>query len=163
MQLRNSFIWIISVLLMAGCTQSEANNGTKVAKQDTTQKEWALVVHGGAGAISKDKPDSVKKAYKNDIDKALSICEAVLSEGGSSLDAVESVDNYVEDHRRFSARKGAVYTHHGNLELGAAIIAGNKRKAGTITGVTTVKNPISLSRLVMVESQHVMFAAKGAE
>jgi|SRR5699024_3244398 len=163
MQLRNSFIWIISVLLMAGCTQSEANNGTKVAKQDTTQKEWALVVHGGAGAISKDKPDSVKKAYKNDIDKALSIGEDILSEGGSSLDAVESVINYLEDNPRFNAGKGAVYTHDGNHELDAAIMAGNKRKAGTITGVTTVKNPISLARLVMEESKHVMFAAKGAE
>ncbi|MDX1671023.1 MAG: isoaspartyl peptidase/L-asparaginase, partial [Balneolaceae bacterium] len=36
-------------------------------------------------------------------------------------------------------------------------------EAGTITGVKTVKNPISLARYVMENSKHVMFAAGGAE
>ena len=34
---------------------------------------------------------------------------------------------------------------------------------GAITGVTTVKNPISLARHVMENTKHVMFSGEGAE
>lgn len=148
------------VTLFVGCAQS---GDRQELKQDTTKKEWALVLHGGAGTISKDKPDSVVKAYKNDLDKALSIGEEILKEGGSSLDAVENVINYLENNPKFNAGKGAVFTHEGGHELDAAFMVGNSREAGTITGVKTVKNPISLARLVMENSKHVMFAGEGAE
>lgn len=155
----NNMIWALVVLLFAGCTAGESSD----IEQDTTKKEWAIVIHGGAGAISKDKPDSVKQAYKEDLDEALSIGEEILANGGSALDAVESVINYMENNPRFNAGKGAVYTHEGRHEMDAAIMIGNTREAGTITGVTTVKNPISLARKVMEESKHVMFAGEGAE
>ncbi|HET6528466.1 MAG TPA: isoaspartyl peptidase/L-asparaginase [Balneolaceae bacterium] len=155
----NNMIWALVVLLFAGCAASESSD----MEQDTTKKEWAIVIHGGAGAISKDKPDSVKQAYKEDLDEALSIGEEILANGGSALDAVESVINYMENNPRFNAGKGAVYTHEGRHEMDAAIMIGNTRQAGAITGVTTVKNPISLARKVMEESKHVMFAGEGAE
>lgn len=161
----------LMLMLFAACTTSQGvtaevqpvETEPKTAQPDTTAKEWAIVIHGGAGAISKDKPDSVKQAYKNDLDEALSIGEKILANGGSSLDAVESVINYMENNPRFNAGKGAVYTHEGRHELDAAIMIGNTREAGAITGVTTVKNPISLARKVMEESRHVMFSGKGAE
>src|SRR5699024_9474598 len=153
-----------SLLIAAGCTQPpQQEESGQASKQDSTKKEWALVIHGGAGAISKDKPDSVKQAYKNDLDEALSVGEKILGEGGSALDAVESVINYLEDNPRFNAGKGVVVTHDGGHELDAAIMVGNTGNAGAITGVTTVKNPISLARLVMENSKHIMFASEGAE
>lgn len=148
---------ILALLLIVGCTASEDQQN----QQD--RKDWALVIHGGAGAISEDRPDSVKEAYFNDLDEAVSIGEEILADGGSSLDAVESVINYLEDNPRFNAGKGAVFTHDGEHELDAAIMIGNTREAGTITGVKTIKNPISLARLVMENSEHIMFAADGAE
>lgn len=154
------FIGLLTIVVFVSCTQS---SGEETSKQDTTQKDWALVLHGGAGTISKDKPDSVVKAYKQDLNEALSIGEEILKNGGSSLDAVESVINYLENNPKFNAGKGAVFTHDGDHELDAAIMAGNTREAGTITGVTSVKNPISLARLVMENSKHVMFAGEGAE
>ena len=39
----------------------------------------------------------------------------------------------------------------------------NDHNAGAITGVTTVKNPISLARHVMENTKHVMFSGEGAE
>jgi len=149
-------IFVMAMGLMLGCS----NTGNQ---QDTTKKDWALVIHGGAGTISKDKPDSVVTAYQNDLNEALSIGEDILADDGSALDAVESTINYMEDNPRFNAGKGAVFTHDGGHELDAAIMVGNSREAGTITGVKTVKNPISLARIVMENSKHVMFAGDGAE
>ena len=151
----------VAILVFVGCQQSDSQQ--EAAERDTTKKDWAIAIHGGAGTISKDKPDSVVKAYKADLDEALSIGEEILKNGGSSIDAVESVINYLENNRRFNAGKGAVFTHDGGHELDAAIMVGNTREAGAITGVRTVKNPISLARMVMEESKHVMFAAEGAE
>jgi beta-aspartyl-peptidase (threonine type) len=156
MKLKKSLILALVMGVMLGCS----NTGNQ---QDTTKKDWALVIHGGAGTISKDKPDSVVTAYENDLGETLSIGEEILANGGSALDAVEQTINYMENNPKFNAGKGAVFTHDGGHELDAAIMVGNNREAGTITGVKTVKNPISLARLVMENSEHVMFAGDGAE
>lgn len=161
MGLGRKFIWILIIGITVGC--SNLGDQETNVQQDTTKKDWALVLHGGAGAISQDRADSVKQAYLDDLDEALSIGEDILKEGGSSLDAVESVINYLENNPKFNAGKGAVFTHEGGHELDAAFMVGNTREAGTITGVKTIKNPISLARLVMENSKHVMFAGDGAE
>lgn len=163
MGLGRKLICLLIIGITAGCSGMESGEEPLSARQDTTKKDWALVIHGGAGAISQDRADSVKQAYFEDLDEALSIGEEILKNGGSSLDAVESVINYLEDNPKFNAGKGAVYTHDGGHELDAAIMVGNTRQAGTITGVKTIKNPISLARLVMENSKHVMFAGAGAE
>ncbi|MDR8393478.1 isoaspartyl peptidase/L-asparaginase [Aliifodinibius sp. S!AR15-10] len=127
------------------------------------QKAWAIAIHGGAGTISKNQPDSVVQEYRAALNEALSIGKKILSNGGSSVDAVEKTINYLEDNPLFNAGKGSVFTHEGKHELDAAIMIGNTRQAGAVTGVRTVKNPISLARLVMEKSKHVMFATEGAE
>jgi beta-aspartyl-peptidase (threonine type) len=40
---------------------------------------------------------------------------------------------------------------------------GQTLKAGSVTGLTTVKNPITLARAVMEKSPHVMMIGGGAE
>lgn len=160
-------LWVVLLTLIAAAC---AGNGEEKQARDTEwepgsqeKKEWAIVIHGGAGTISKDLPDSVKQAYMNDLDEALSIGEKILEEGGESVDAVEQVINYLENNPKFNAGKGAVFTSEGGHELDAAIMVGNTREAGAVTGVKTVKNPISLARLVMENSKHIMFAGEGAE
>lgn len=155
---------IAIIALFVGCQKSSNQDQKEGAiSEDTTKKDWALVIHGGAGVISKNMPDSVKKVYQQDLDEALTIGENILQGGGAAVDAVEEVINYLENNPKFNAGKGAVFTHEGSHELDAAIMIGNRRKAGTITGVKTVKNPISLARLVMENSKHIMFAGEGAE
>ncbi|XP_011074409.1 probable isoaspartyl peptidase/L-asparaginase 2 [Sesamum indicum] len=45
----------------------------------------------------------------------------------------------------------------------ASIMDGSGRRCGAVSGVTTVKNPISLARLVMEKSPHSYLAFSGAE
>lgn len=127
------------------------------------QTEWSLALHGGAGVISKDLPDSIKQLYYEGLEEALAVGENVLSEGGSALDAVEATVRSLENNPLFNAGRGAVYTSEGDHELDAAIMDGSTLAAGAVTGVTTVKNPISLARKVMTDSRHIFFSGAGAE
>jgi beta-aspartyl-peptidase (threonine type) len=46
--------------------------------------------------------------------------------------------------------------------MDASIMEGSKRNAGAITLVHNIKNPISLAKLVMEKSEHVMLGGEGA-
>lgn len=132
------------------------------AKSDTP-KEWAIALHGGAGYVSPDMPEARRVAYEEALHEALAIGSQILDEGGSSLDAVEATVRFLEDHELFNAGKGAVFTAEGRNELDAAIMDGHMMQAGAVTGVTTVKNPVTLARRVMTDSRHVFFSGDGAE
>lgn len=47
--------------------------------------------------------------------------------------------------------------------MDAAIMDGNTLQAGSVALVSGVRNPISLARLVMEKSDHVILASNGAE
>ncbi len=81
---------------------------------------------------------------------------------GSALDAVEKTIRTMEDNPLFNAGKGAVFTHDGKNELDAAIMDGSNLAAGSVAGVTDIKNPITAARYVMTNSPHVMLTGAGA-
>ena len=157
-KLTNAFWTFTAVVLTAalfftGCSDA----------QETERIEWAVALHGGAGTISKDLPDSIRQQYYDGLEQAVRTGELVLRDGGSALDAVEQVVRNLENNPLFNAGKGAVFTSEGTHELDAAIMDGSTFEAGAITGVTTVKNPVSLARNVMNESKHIFFSGQGAE
>ncbi|HEJ9484725.1 MULTISPECIES: isoaspartyl peptidase/L-asparaginase family protein [Proteus] len=123
-----------------------------------------LVIHGGAGTITKDTitPEQ-EKEYKEKLTEALNAGYAVLNSGGTSIEAVQKSINVMEDSPLFNAGKGAVFTHDGRNELDASIMDGKTRKAGAVAGVTTVKNPINAAIAVMEKSPHVMMVSNGAD
>lgn len=124
----------------------------------------ALVIHGGAGFVPKDSiSEEERRAYHAALNRALDAGNAVLKRGGSALDAVTAVVVVLEDAPQFNAGKGAVFNAKGGHELDAAIMEGHSRRAGSVAGVTTIKNPIKLARTVMEHSAHVMLAGAGAE
>lgn len=125
--------------------------------------KYTIVIHGGAGGFPNDAPDSLKQLYLNSLTEALTIGKNILANGGSSLDAVEKVINYLEDNPLFNAGRGAVFTSEGKHELDASIMLGKDLTTGAAAGVTIIKNPISLARLVMEKTEHVLFAGKGAD
>src|SRR2546421_13095271 len=128
------------------------------------QSKPMLVMHGGAGTITRaTMTPEMEKQYREKLEEALRAGHAVLMKGGSSLDAVEASIRILEDSPLFNAGKGAVFTHDGKNEMDAAIMNGKTMAAGSVAGITIVKNPISAARAVMEKSQHVMMAGRGAE
>ena len=123
-----------------------------------------LVIHGGAGTIIRANMSAeAEKQYRAGLEEALRTGHAVLTKGGSSVDAVEAAVRVMEDNPLFNAGKGAVFTHEGRNELDAAIMEGKTKMAGSVAGVTIIKNPITAARAVMEKSKHVMMVGRGAE
>ena len=126
--------------------------------------KYGLAIHGGAGMILKSNMTPEKETeYIQKLNDALQTGYKILENGGSSLDAVVAVINIMEDSPLFNAGKGAVLTEKGVAELDASIMDGKTLKAGAVAGIKHVKNPITLARLVMDKSPHVMMIGEGAE
>src|SRR5690349_18661735 len=125
---------------------------------------WQLVIHGGAGAMrpKHGDPDHHEKAREG-LHAALDAGAAILSGGGSALDAVEASVRALEDDPCFNAGRGSVLTSEGVVELDAAIMDGRDRRAGAVAGLTTTRTPISLARRLMEEGPHVFLSGKGAD
>ena len=128
-----------------------------------TEGRYTIVVHGGAGYISPDINRVDKNAYLQALSVALNIGKKILESRGTSLDAVEQVIRFFEDDSLFNAGKGAVFTAEGTHELDASIMNGRDLSCGAVAGVKIIKNPISLARLVMEKTPHVLFAGEGAD
>lgn len=133
-------------------------------KKQLTNKNFALVIHGGAGTIlKKDMTPELEKEYTNKLNEALQAGYDTLSKGGTSIDAVVVSIKILEDSPLFNAGKGSVFTADGKNEMDASIMDGNTLMAGAVAGVRTIKNPIEAARCVMEKSQHVMMIGAGAE
>ncbi|HYE79026.1 MAG TPA: isoaspartyl peptidase/L-asparaginase [bacterium] len=125
---------------------------------------FSLALHGGAGTIPRHSLDpDLELTYKQALQEALDLGYAVLARGGAALDAVEAAVRALEDCPLFNAGRGAVFNHEGTHELDASIMDGRGRAAGAVASVRGVMNPITLARLVMEQSEHVILMGAGAE
>ncbi|MDH4105407.1 MAG: isoaspartyl peptidase/L-asparaginase [Gammaproteobacteria bacterium] len=123
-----------------------------------------IAVHGGAGDIPPAELTPEREAaYHAGLERALRAGESILAAGGASLDAVVAAVRVLEDDPLFNAGHGAVIAANGICELDAAVMDGRDLRAGAVTGVRHVRNPVSLARLVMERSPHVMLSGLGAE
>jgi len=130
---------------------------------EKTNNPFGLVIHGGAGKITKEKMTPEKeKAYTKKLQEALDAGYAILESGGTSLDTVEMVIRILENSPLFNAGKGAVFTYDEKNELDASIMDGETLNAGAVSGISGIKNPITLARAIMEQSPHVMLSGEGA-
>ncbi|MGP7795847.1 isoaspartyl peptidase/L-asparaginase family protein [Sphingomonas sp. CLY1604] len=125
---------------------------------------WSLVIHGGAGSIERHRLTPEQDAgVRAALALALDRGGAILSAGGSALDAVEAAVQVLEDDPHFNAGRGAAFGRDGTIELDAAIMDGHHRAAGAAAGLTTTRSPVALARRVMEASPHVLLSGTGAE
>jgi beta-aspartyl-peptidase (threonine type) len=119
----------------------------------------SLIVHGGAWNI----PDDAVEAHRAGVAAALAIGWNVLRSGGSSVDAVEQSLRSLEDNGTFDAGCGSHFNAEGVVELDASIMNGKTFRCGAVGAVQRVKNPITLARKIMEDSEHILLVAEGAE
>lgn len=152
------FRTILLGTLLAVTLQAQA-----ASAQDRPKVEFAIAIHGGAGVEPARLTEDQKLLHTAALERALETGRKILAEGGTAMDAVEQTIRVLEDDPLYNAGKGAVFNSAGQHELDASIMDGQTTKAGAVAGVTTVKNPISLARLVMTETRHVLLQGDGAE
>lgn len=86
----------------------------------------------------------------------------VLANGGHSLDAVETGVRVPEgDPNIITVGKGGIPDASGKVTLDACIMD-EKGRAGSVTYLQHIVHPVSVARLVMEKTPHVMLSGKGA-
>jgi beta-aspartyl-peptidase (threonine type) len=118
----------------------------------------ALIVHGGAWAI----PDAAVEAHRRGVEAALAAGWDVIERGGAALDAVEAAVRLMEDDPTFDAGTGSMLNREGEVELDAIVMRGEDLAAGAVAAVRRVRNPVSLARLVLERTEHVLLVGPGA-
>lgn len=134
-----------------------------VMHAEENEPRWALAVHGGAGS-SPSRTDAERNIAKHDgLQRALLAGKEVLAKGGSSLDAVEAAVRILEDDPVFNAGRGAVLNSQGLAELDASIMDGRTRRCGAVASATRTRNPVTVARLVMENTRHVLLGGDGVD
>jgi len=123
-----------------------------------------IAIHGGAGTITRAAMDANReREYTTALEQVLLAGQRVLADGGSALDAVTEAVRLLEECPLFNAGRGAVLTNAGTYELDAAVMNGATLDTGAVACVKRVRNPVLAARAVLEHSEHVLFAAEGAE
>lgn len=163
---RRGFL-ISGAALATGLSAAPAGAETAAPEPDgsaSAVRNVVLAVHGGAGSLPRGSitPEQ-ERAYRTALETAVRTGFNAINEGRPCLDAVELAVRVLEDDPNFNAGKGAVFNTDGEQELDASIMNGKDQRSGAVAGVHNTKNPISLARMVMERSRHVMMAGRGAD
>ncbi|KAG8854583.1 hypothetical protein FRB96_007453 [Tulasnella sp. 330] len=129
--------------------QSRASYGRKKASP-------TLVIHGGAGTMSKagSTPEQREK-YRAALKESLRVGHSVLQSGGEALDACVAAVAYMEDCPLFNCAKGAVFNTAGKNELECSVML-SKPPA------THPEIPASRRGLALALLRHVQNPSKAA-
>jgi beta-aspartyl-peptidase (threonine type) len=119
------------------------------------KRTCAIVCHGGAGGIN------FPRRRANGLIKATSIGYGILTQGGSSLDAVQRAIEILEDTSIFNAGTGSSLNLAGVAEMDAALMTSDMRFGG-VGAIADVKNPIAVARLVMDKTDHLLLCGDQA-
>jgi len=124
----------------------------------------SIAIHGGAGTLLSSQMTAEKeKDYKKALEDALREGIKIVENGGSAIDAAIAAVISMEDSPLFNAGKGSVFTNEGKHEMDASIMCGKTLEAGAVAAVRNIKNPISLAKVVMQHSDHIILSGKGAK
>lgn len=157
---KNNFVFFGLVALIISCKPAQE----KEMPAEKPERKIAVVIHGGAGNITREGIDSISEAaYRERLNAALDTAYSILESGGESSQAVLAAITLMENSPLFNAGKGAVFTSTEENELDASIMRGDDLNAGAVAGVKTIKNPILAAYEVMLNSPHVMLVRGGAE
>ncbi len=122
----------------------------------------------GAAAVAMSNASAVESSpiFVNtwsDSFPHLKIAGEVFAKSGSLMDAVEKAINAVEDDPSIhTVGYGGYPNADGEVELDAAIMNGTTHRAGSVCSLHTIKNPISVARALMENTQHTTIAGAGA-
>ena len=136
-----------------------------VAAQDAPEADpVVLVIHGGAGTITKaNMTDEREASIRAALETALRAGHAEIEAGQPALDAVVAAIQVLEDDPQFNSGRGGVFAADGTVRHDASIMDGATGMAGASSNTQHVRHPISLARAVMEASPHVLLTAEGAE
>ncbi|MCS7153625.1 MAG: isoaspartyl peptidase/L-asparaginase [Bacteroidia bacterium] len=124
----------------------------------------AVAIHGGAGNLTPHTlPTSKVQEHEAYLKSVVEEAYHLLEEGRLALEVVEIAVRRLEDAGYFNAGRGAVLNEKGFVQLDASIMDGKTRRSGAVAAVRATGNPVTLARLVMERTNHVLIVGEGAD
>ncbi len=111
-----------------------------------------ILAHGGAGRRA------MSPRQASCLSEALAAGHAILRQGGDALLAVEHTISVLEASGLFNAGRGAKRQLDGIQRMDASIMEGADLEAGAVASLEGFVHPITVARLVMEETSHVLLA-----
>ena len=121
----------------------------------------AIAIHGGAGPGSNYIKEH-RQEYESHLREVIDAAYKLLKNGGTAVDAVEAAVRLMEENELFNAGRGSAINSKGEVEMDASIMDGAKISAGAVSMVKNVKHPVTLAKLVMLDTSHVLLSGAGA-
>jgi beta-aspartyl-peptidase (threonine type) len=121
----------------------------------------ALAIHGGARKDSAFIRDHYSD-YELALREAATVAFSKLKKGKHALDAAEAAVVYMEDNVLFNAGRGSAINSVGKVEMDASIMEGKDLRCGAVTLLQNVRNPVSLAKIILEESKHILLGGEGA-
>jgi len=95
--------------------------------------------------------------------EATRLAYQMMRDGADPVDAVVAGVNLVEnDPNDTSVGYGGLPNELGVVELDAAVMHGPSHQAGSVASLRNIKNPASVAKLVMRQTDHVLLVGEGA-
>jgi isoaspartyl peptidase/L-asparaginase-like protein (Ntn-hydrolase superfamily) len=120
---------------------------------------FTLMLHGGL----LDHEEELGPDHRALFKRLLESGREHLAKGGSALDVVVDSIAAMEDSGILNAGKGSIVNAAGFTETDASLMDGRSGRSGAVAAMQRLKNPIKASRLVMDETEHVLFAGTNGE
>ncbi|MGH9947694.1 MAG: isoaspartyl peptidase/L-asparaginase family protein [Pyrinomonadaceae bacterium] len=86
----------------------------------------------------------------------------ILKKSGKALDAVEAAGRAIEDEPSCCVGLAAWPDRDGKVTLDSCIMSGNG-ECGAVSFLERIKHPVSVARLVMEKTPHVLLSGEGAQ
>jgi beta-aspartyl-peptidase (threonine type) len=125
----------------------------------TTSPTYSLGIHGGAGASRKIDYARVRAHLRESVE----LGRNMLARGDQAIDVACAVVAEMEQSGLYVAGRGASPNRNGDYELDACVMEGKSRSAGSAAALRGFKSPVSVARLIMDRTPHVMLCGPGAE
>lgn len=125
------------------------------------ERHNAIILHGGAGDISRlsqDTMDALSRSMDNIAKRGF---EALREK--NAVEGVQEAVKSLEDSGLFNAGIGSVLTLSGDIEMDAAIMDGRSLSCGAVGAIRNVRNPIMVARKVLDETDHSLLVGSMAE
>ncbi|XP_046844130.1 serine/threonine-protein kinase/endoribonuclease ire-1-like isoform X2 [Xenia sp. Carnegie-2017] len=120
----------------------------------------AIIVIGGV--YSNRIKEHISNEYLEKLKESAREGYAVLTNGGTAVDAVEKAVSILESSDLFMIGRGSPLNSEGEVECDAMIMDGHTLNTGAVISGRNFKNPVCLARKIMEDTPHSALSGDGA-
>jgi beta-aspartyl-peptidase (threonine type) len=128
------------------------------------QKPIACAIHGGAGALAKNKYSAAEIAESMSVlSHLIVLAKSQLENGARAMAVALEIIVQMEDHPIFNAGRGSVLNADGEVEMDASVMDTHDVIAAGVSGLKSIRHPVLAAFELAKMKGHTLLAGQGAE